>query len=373
MIYKSIGRRRKENISAIGHGAMGIGGYLDADLSRDDFYIDKLKYYIDSGGNLFDTAECYGKGHSETLIGRAIKGKRDSMFISTKVSPEHLAYNDVMSSVEGSLKRLGTDYIDLYFIHWPNSKIKIVDTLTAMKKLKDQGKIRYIGVSNFSFRELKNAVSYDKLARIDAVQLEYNLFERRIEDKILPYCETNDILTMAYSPLDQGKLCNRDILKSVADKYAFTEAQVILSWLISHNNVVAIPSSKNKYHIRQNIESMTKILTHSDFYKISKLYKREKIYVDPKKIKVEHGGRGDRKTYSTIEEAIENKLGMTPSPVELSEVIREEKEANPVKIVPIDDENGVYDYKLVEGRLRYWAWVIAFDWEEPILVNIVKE
>lgn len=372
MKYKTIGVGN-DKIPAIGQGAMGIGGYLKMNNSDDHFYLHRLKCCIDNGISLFDTAEVYGEGHSEYLVGKAIQGQRDKMFISSKVAAEHLHFDDIINSANGSLKRLGTDYIDLYMLHWPNNKIPIVDSMGALSSLKQEGKIRYIGVSNFSLEELKEA-QRNCDDRIDAIQLEYNLFERTVEQEILEYCEENNIIMMAYSPLNQGNICEDKrkmrIFQEMSKKYDKTLAQMILNWLISHSPVVAIPTSKNCVHIGENASASDFDLSEEDVYKIGRIFLREKVYVYPEKIRVKDGGKGNRSVYKTVEEARENKLNLTPSPVELAQKMRREKRANPVKVVPIQDETGMYDYDLVEGRLRYWAWVIAFNWKEPVLVNI---
>lgn len=372
MRYKKIG---EERIPTIGQGAMGIGGYLEMDNSQDDFYISILKHCITCGIKLFDTAEVYGKGHSEYLIGKAVEGIRDNIFISSKVAAENLRYDDVLAAADESLKRLNTDHVDLYMVHWPNANISISETMSAMSKLKRDGKIRYIGVSNFSLEELKEAQDSCDY-RIDAIQLEYNLFERSVEHEMLEYCDDNHIVMIAYSPLDHGVLCSsvkkQRILQTIADKYEMTNAQLILNWLVSHRSVIVIPTSKNLQHITENSVAADFFVSADDLHKISRIFKRERVYVYPEKIKAEDGGRGDRKVYKTIEEAIENKMGMTPSPVELAEMIRVNGKANPVKVKAIDDKTGMYDYVLVEGRLRYWAWTIAFNWKQPLLVNIVE-
>jgi len=192
MRYKILGNTN-ENVPAVGQGCMGIGGYLSRDDSRAESHVTALKTGIELGMNFIDTAEDYGAGHSEELVGRAIKGIRDKVFIATKVSPQNLHSSDLLQSAEGSLRRLGTDYIDLYQIHWPNSQILIEETMSAMTRLLEEGKIRYIGVSNFSLSELKEAQRALPRQKIISTQVEHSLMDRTIEVDTLPYCERNGI------------------------------------------------------------------------------------------------------------------------------------------------------------------------------------
>ena len=192
-------------------------------------------------------------------MARAVEGVRNKVFIATKVSPENLSYDDVIRSAERSLHRLKTDYIDLYQIHWPNPKIPVSETMHAMEQLVTEGKIRFIGVSNFSLKELKEEEKYLPKHPIVSTQTEYNLFDRTIENDILPYCEQKGILTIAYSPLDQGRIASGDDkikrLKVIADKYNKTIAQIALNWLIAHPTVITIPKATNPNHIKENATS----------------------------------------------------------------------------------------------------------------------
>ncbi len=373
MKYKDLGKKHTK-IPAIGQGCMGIGGYLSKDSHRDDNQMRVLRVGIELGMTFIDTAEGYGKGHSEEIVGRAIEGIRDKVFIATKVSPEHLSYDALLRSAEESLHRLNTDYIDLYQVHWSNPKIPINETMRAMERLLKEGKIRYVGVSNFSLRELREARAAISEDEIVSVQVEYNLFDRTIENSILPCCESEGTTIIAYSPLDQGKIASGDkrikTLQKIADKYDKTTAQVALNWLISHPAVTAIPKAANPGHIRENASSADFELSEEDSKEISKTFAQECVHVLPDRIRVTMGGQGNRQAYQTIKEAIENKLGFVPSPVDLAEDIREGEILKPVRVVRSTDRTGKYCYDLIEGRIRYWAWTIACSGEKPIPVYV---
>jgi len=233
---------------------------------------------IERGINFIDTAEIYGRGKSEKIVGEAIRGHREEVVIASKVSPFNLGHRGVMKAAERSLRRLEIDTIDLYQIHFPNPLFPIQNTMKAMKKLVKQGRIRSVGVSNFNLKKLKDA--QEALAPIELVsnQVRFNLLDREIEQGLLPYANTERITIIAYSPLAQGLLTgkyksdsrptsfiqgvnpgfssrnltrlaevNRALSES-AKAHGKTPSQVALNWLICKDNIVAIPGVKNAEH-----------------------------------------------------------------------------------------------------------------------------
>jgi len=211
-----------------------------------------LRAGIELGATLIDTAEGY---YTEDVVGEAIKGIRDKVFIATKVSGRHLAYDDVLQSAEESLYKLGTDYIDLYQIHWPNPSYPIRATMRAMGELVDRGLVRFIGVSNFDIDEMEEAQSFLNNYPIVSNQVRYNLNDRSIERDMLPYCEEKGITIMAYTPLDDGNLTNAGnnliknnkmkVLDEISQETDKTMGQVALNWCTSKKNVIAIPKSNS--------------------------------------------------------------------------------------------------------------------------------
>lgn len=352
MQYKTLGKTNT-SIPAIGQGSMGIGGFFTKDSSNDDFFVDLLKKAIDLGLTLIDTAEAYGEGHSEVLIGRAIKGCRKDVFISTKVSPEHLAYDDVIKAAEDSLKRLETDYIDLYQIHWPNPTISLEDALAAMKKLVNDGKVRYVGVSNFSVEELKLANKIFK-SRIVSNQIEYNLFDRTIEEDILPYCEQEKITVIAYSPLDKGLIANGPekiaLLEQIAQKYNKTKAQIALRWLTSRPPVVVIPKALDISNLEDNASAADFDMEKKDVELIDRTCKQPCISIPMEKIKVDR----------------ENLDKFSPNPKDLAESIKKGATLKPIRVKEIQNTLSKHNYELVEGKIRYWAWFFAYQGKVPI-------
>jgi hypothetical protein len=243
MKFKQLGKT-KEKIPAIGMGTWK--------LPNDSESVRTLKSGMKFGMKFVDTAEMYG---TEETVGEAIKN--EEVFLATKVSPQHLRFNGMIKACDNSLKRLGIKTIDLYQIHWPNPIIPVSETMKAMEELVKQGKIRYIGVSNFSVNQTKAAQESLKNNEIVSIQVEYSPLVRGIEKDILPFCKKEKITVIAYSPFNRGHLFERlpeikKILEVIGNKYDKTVAQVTLNWLVSKENVVAIPKAADVNHVKEN-------------------------------------------------------------------------------------------------------------------------
>ncbi len=233
---------------------------MRANSSRDAEAVEALRLGLDLGLTLVDTAEMYGAGRSEEIVSRAIAGRRDGVFVASKVSPQHFAYDDVLHSANMSLNRLGLKQMDLYQLHWPNPRIPISETMKAMEKLVRDGLVRHIGVSNFSVREMTEAQAALSREKIVSNQVEYSLVDRSIEEKIMPYCQKENVTIIAYSPLGQGRISNGHggpfkVLDEVARQTGKTRGQVALNWLLQHDSVIVIPKAINKAHVRENAQA----------------------------------------------------------------------------------------------------------------------
>lgn len=206
MQYRKLGRTDIE-ASAVAFGGWAIVGGFTWGPQEDKDSLAALRSAYDAGITLFDTAEAYGDGKSEELIGKALYDVRDSIVIASKVSRKHLSTEDMQEACERSLRALRTDRIDLYQVHWPNPELPIQDTLTVLEGLKTQGKIREYGISNFGAHELTDLLGHSHAVRSD--QLAYNLLFRAIEYDVLPVCEKESISVLCYSPLMQGLLTGK--------------------------------------------------------------------------------------------------------------------------------------------------------------------
>lgn len=242
MLLKQLGRT-VVSVPEIGFGTWDYHGGVEP-----------LRAAMEYGTCLIDTAEAYG---TEEIVGRAIRGHRSQVFLATKVLPRNFRRADLIAAAERSLRRLGTDHIDLYQLHWPNLTLPIEEPMSAMETLADAGKIRFIGVSNFSVRDLIRAQAALPGKRIVANQVRYSLVDRTIERSLLPYCQENGITVMAFSPLATGlgniRACDpKGVLRGAAERLSKTEVQVALNWCIRNPNVIAIPKASSVAHVLED-------------------------------------------------------------------------------------------------------------------------
>ena len=212
-------------------------------------------------GAFIDTAEMYG---TEDVVGAAVGNSRDSTIIATKVLPRNLRYSDLILAAERSLRLLQTDYIDLYQLHYPNSSVPIAETMGAMEDLVDQGKVRFIGVSNYSAAQLAEAMEVITRYEIVSNQVQYSLTHRNVERDLLPFCQQHQITVIAHTPLDRGGLVAKsffrrrqalDTLQKVANEIGKTISQVALNWCLSRPSVVVIPKSDKASRVVENCEA----------------------------------------------------------------------------------------------------------------------
>ena len=206
----------------------------------------------------FDTAEAYAAGHAEELLGRAIRElgvPRETLFITSKVSPEHLKYEDVGSSCENSLRRLGLDTLDLYLIHWPIAGMKLPETFRALNQLVRVGKVRHLGVSNFNLKQLKEAVALSETPLLTN-QVSYSIPDRTYQNNgVLDYCQQHDILLTAYSPVKHRNIQSNKALGAIASSLEATPQQIALAWLATQPRVITIPMSFNPLHQAENLRA----------------------------------------------------------------------------------------------------------------------
>jgi diketogulonate reductase-like aldo/keto reductase len=259
-----------KEVSLVGLGTWGFGGgYWSEDYSEDNKYIDILLFAYEKGINLFDTAEMYGNGHAEELIGRALKDYQEKVFIISKVWPNHLYYDSLVKSAIKSRERLKIRSIDLYLIHWPNKNVKIEESIKAMEYLIDKGIIRCMGVSNFDVDLLNEAINSTKKYEIVANEIEYNVYNKWAEKDLIPFANKNGVKIIAYSPLGKGRVYYDEKLKEIGKKYGKTSVQIALNYLI--RNSIPIPKSANKNHIEEIMGSIGFSLTDDDYEYIKKL------------------------------------------------------------------------------------------------------
>lgn len=251
----------------IGFGTWNIGGGSTPNPKLDSPHRTALRSALEMGYTHFDTAEMYAAGHAEELLGLTIRESnvnRENLFITSKVMPSHLRYDDVLRSCEKSLKRLQMDYIDLYLIHWPSAGNKYDDTFRALNKLVNDGKVKHLGVSNFNLKLLQQAQELSETP-IVTNQVPYSLSDRSyVNNGVLEYCQKNDVFLTAYEPLDKGNLRSNKTLETIAKTHNKTVFQVVLAWVISQPNIITIPMSTNPQHIKENFEAADIHLTKEE-------------------------------------------------------------------------------------------------------------
>jgi diketogulonate reductase-like aldo/keto reductase len=222
-----------------------------------------LQAGLDLGLGLIDTAEMYGEGGAEEVIGQAIAGRRDEVFLVSKVYPHNASLSGAVAACERSLRRLKSDYLDLYLLHWRGS-VPVAETLEAFQALERSGKIRAYGVSNFDLDDMVESSALPGGARIAVDQVLYNLSRRGIEWDLLRWCRERDIAVMAYTPIEQGRILAQKQLVAVAARRRATPAQVALAWLLTKQGVVVIPKAATLAHVTENRAALDLILSAED-------------------------------------------------------------------------------------------------------------
>jgi diketogulonate reductase-like aldo/keto reductase len=214
-----------------------------------------LRHGLDLGMTLIDTAEMYAEGGAEIVIAEAIAHCRASVFLVSKVYPHNATRQGTIAACDRSLKRLKTDYLDLYLLHWRGS-VPLVETLEALQALKQAGKIREFGVSNFDTDDMEEAFALKDGGEIATNQVLYNLSRRGVEWDLLPWCRQHRIPVMAYSPIEQGRLLKNQALQAIAQQKGVTAAQIVIAWLLHQEDVIVIPKSSSIEHVEQNYAAL---------------------------------------------------------------------------------------------------------------------
>lgn len=245
--------------------ALGLGTWQMGETkarARDE--IDSLRLGIDLGMTLIDTAEMYGEGGAELIVGKALEDRRDEVFLVSKVYPWNASRQGTIAACEASLHRLGTDRIDLYLLHW-RGEHPLAETIAAFEALKAAGKIGAWGVSNFDTADMEELFSLPDGVKCAANQVLYNLSRRGIEHDLLPWCQARSVPVMAYSPIEQGRLVHHPQLIHIAKAYQATPAQVALAFLLERDGVIAIPKSSNLRRVRENRDAVDLDISDEDW------------------------------------------------------------------------------------------------------------
>ena len=256
-----------ETIPTLGQGTwhLGQGRHPRAEEIR------ALREGVDLGMTLIDTAEMYGDGRAEELVGEAIAGRRDDIFLVSKVLPSHATEEGTIAACRESLRRIGTDRLDLYLLHW-RGPVPLQQTVVGFERLHAAGLIRHWGVSNFDVIDMRRLLGLPAGGAVQTDQVVYNLARRGIELTVLPWCRAHGLPVMAYSPLEQGRLLEHPVVRGVAGRYRVSPARVALAWVLAQDGVCAIPEAGTVAHVRQNRASLDLRLDESDMLRLDEAF-----------------------------------------------------------------------------------------------------
>jgi len=264
---KSIALPSGEKVAALGLGTWRYGE--DRALREEE--IATVRLALDLGMTLIDTAEMYGEGLSESLIGEAIAGRRDQAFLVTKVYPHNASRKSAVSACERSLERLRTDRIDLYLLHW-RGNVPFAETMDAFEALQRAGKIRHFGVSNLDLGDMQELSEVPGGQEVAVNQLLYNLTRRGIEFDLLPWLRGRGIPVMAYSPIEQARLLRSRKLMQFAKQAGMSPAQAALAWLLAQNGVISIPKTSDRARLRENFAALEHPLSAAQLTELDRLF-----------------------------------------------------------------------------------------------------
>ncbi len=256
-----------ERVPAFGLGSWNLGD--DRSMRAEE--IASLRLGLDLGATLIDTAEMYGEGRAEELIAEAIAGRRDEAFLVSKVYPHNATAQGAIAACERSLKRLKTDRIDLYLLHWRGA-VPLAETLQVFMRLKEAGKIRHYGVSNLDLADMQELWRLPGGDAVATNQLLYNLTRRGIEWDLLPWLRQRRVPLMAYSPLEQARLADNRKLAGFAGRHGMTPAQAALAWLLAREDVIVIPKTGSRGRLKQNLGALDHALTPAQLAELDRLF-----------------------------------------------------------------------------------------------------
>jgi diketogulonate reductase-like aldo/keto reductase len=264
---QSVTLRSGERVPALGQGTWHMGENRRRAAEEEA----ALRLGIELGMTLIDTAEMYGSGGAEEVIARAAEGVRDSLFIVSKVYPHNASRAGVVAACERSLKRLATDRIDLYLLHWRGS-IPLAETVEGLLRLQRDGKIRHYGVSNFDRADMAEWAALQGGGTVAADQVLYNLSRRGPEWDLLPWCREHQVAVMAYTPLGQGHMLGNRVLGEVARRRDATPAQIALAWLLRQDGMIVIPKASRLEHVRENRGALDIALTEEELAALDRAF-----------------------------------------------------------------------------------------------------
>ena len=262
---RQVALRNGTRVAALGLGTWKMG----EDERQRAQEVRALQTGMDLGATLIDTAEMYGSGRAEEVVAAAIKGRRDSVHLVSKVLPQNASRAGTVKACEASLKRLKTDRLDLYLLHW-RGQVPFAETMAGFDDLMQAGKIRGFGVSNLDLKEFAEWLALSRADKTLANQVQYSVDQRGIDFDLLPWCLDRRIALMAYCPLSQGRVPETPVIKRVAERHRATPAQIMLAWALRHEHVIAIPKSSRPERVRENVKAADIVLSAEDLMELDR-------------------------------------------------------------------------------------------------------
>tara|TARA_R110000823_G_scaffold315646_1_gene448868 strand:- start:5192 stop:6295 length:1104 start_codon:yes stop_codon:yes gene_type:complete len=339
-------------ISRIALGVNKTGNKTSSTLEEESRRVSFYHEAINLGINFFDTAELYGGGYSEEVLGKALQGSyRHDNIICTKFNAKNSSKEKIEVSLEGSLRRLNTEYVDLYLAHWPNPNVPFDDLLESLQKFKKQGKIRSFGLSNATFSEIEKFYLLNDNQPC-VIENEYNIIDRSVEEGILPFAKRSGCLFLSYSPLAQGTAVTKNAqIDMLCNKYRCTIQQLFLAW-IHDRDIVSIVRTMNNKHLQDNVSSLAIKLQTNEKQLLQDTFSLKKIKVNIESINL------DKSPYVSVQDAIENFEDLIPSPLLLSDRLGKGYNFSPLRLVKNGDRYDILNGFSMSEIKKIWAWKI---------------
>lgn len=348
------------NLPQIGIGTIGAGPVTTATSDSIRKRIDLFAQACDLGANFFDTGEDYEEGHAEIVLGQFAKNRRHELIIASKFAPNHASEGQIVRAAENSLRRLGTDYIDIYQMHWPNSDVALDEMMRGLERLVSDGKVRYIGVGNCSLKFARQAQDCLQRGRLVSTQFKFNALDRPtlVEPNFFEALVEADCAGLGYGLFGQGHLSlGVEALRTVdrlCAKYEISKNQLLIAWALTFPRMCTLIRSMNPAHLRSNILAAEVQLDPVDVHLLSDCFQVEVRQIQVSDIRVlDSDADPTHKIYLNLVEALANRYDMRPSVQTLAAEIEDGEPFRPVGVVARDGR-----YELIQGRMRFWAWCL---------------
>ena len=368
MIYKNLGSSNIR-VSSLGIGTNGIGNFQNNSREKTHNRQRIYKFALEKGINLFDTAELYGEGYAEFILGETFKKKRGQIVISSKVNPDNCTNFGLKRSIKESLKRLETDYIDLYQVHWINPFIELEETFTTLEELVLAGYVRVIGVCNFSIPMVTQVSKYLKKVKISSNHIELNLFNQHEVLKNLNFYQENKISVIGYGVLNHLNLNftkkQQEFLDGLQEEYNKTLSQILIRYFTSFENTILLSRTDNIEHLKNNLNSFDFNLTPKQRQRFYKLFQYKVQNIPIRKIKIPN-------QFTKNFEIFKNQDSLIPSPLIIAQSFVKYNYFKPLKLL---EKNGYYyldSYDFYGELKKYLAWKLLYDFSKPIPAIVIK-